>query len=159
VVRFLVAAEVALQLDVDAAAPEQANQPIDEPADAVPPRIDRRAADERDEPARHALEVRQHERAFTFWRAQLHARDQTTEVLVALAAFAKEGENVWLDGRDRQDGLDGTGVFPSCLPCLPCPFYLADREFRANNRTDPGRDRGFMKSRRPVDAVAVDECE
>ena len=33
--RFFVAAAVALQLDVDAAAAEQADQPIEQPADAV----------------------------------------------------------------------------------------------------------------------------
>ena len=54
VVGFLVAAEVPLQLDVDAVAAEQADEAIEQAADAVARRVERRAAGERDEAAGRA---------------------------------------------------------------------------------------------------------
>ena len=51
VVGFFVAAEVTLQLDVHAVAAEQADEAIEQAADAVAAAVERRAADERDEAA------------------------------------------------------------------------------------------------------------
>ena len=63
-VGFFVAPEVPLQLDVDAVAAEDADQAIEQAADAVAPAVERRAAGERDEPARAAVEVVERQRAF-----------------------------------------------------------------------------------------------
>ena len=76
--------EVTLQLDAHIAAPEQTDEPIEQPADAVMPCIEQRAACEGDEPGGEALELFEHERPLTLRRAQLHAGDETTEVLVTL---------------------------------------------------------------------------
>ena len=51
VVGFFVAAEMPLQLDVDAIAAEDADEAIEQAADAVAPAVERGAADERDEAA------------------------------------------------------------------------------------------------------------
>ena len=91
VVRFLVAAEMPLQLDVHGVAAEEA----DEAVDAARPRrsggVERGAADERHEAGRESVELFQRERAFTFRRAHLHARDQATEIPVPVLAFAEDG--------------------------------------------------------------------
>ena len=50
VVALLVAAKVPLQLDVDAAAAEDADQPIEQAADAVAAAVERGAPGERDQP-------------------------------------------------------------------------------------------------------------
>ena len=50
VVVFLIAAQVPLQLDVDVAAAEQPDQPIEQPADAVPLGDEQRPPDQRDQP-------------------------------------------------------------------------------------------------------------
>ena len=52
VVVFLIAAQVPLQLDIDIAATEQPDQPIEQPADAVPLGEQQRPAGQRDEPCR-----------------------------------------------------------------------------------------------------------
>ena len=54
--------------------------------------VEDRAAGERDEPVRVALELVERERAFALRRAHFHARDQPTEIPVALGAFAEDGQ-------------------------------------------------------------------
>ena len=92
VVALLVAAEMPLQLDVHAVAAEDADQAIEQAADAVPPAVERGAAGERDQPGRAAVELLERQRALAFGRAQLHPRDQATEIPVALGAFAEDGQ-------------------------------------------------------------------
>ena len=92
VVRFLVAAEVPLQLDVHAVATEQADEAIHQAADAAAAGVERRAADERDEAAGRAVQIFQRQRAFAFRRAHFHAGDQAAQVAVALLAFAEDGQ-------------------------------------------------------------------
>ena len=124
VVGFLVAAEVPLQLDVHAAAAEQARQ--GDPSDRSPHRAghsSRRparwapralAAGERDEAAGRAVQIVQRQRAFAFRRAHFHAGDQPAQISIALLAFAEDGQRQGrerLDGRDRRD----RSFLPSCL--------------------------------------------
>ncbi len=103
VARF-VPPKVTLQLDVHAAAAEDADETIEQAADAVPPAVERGAAGERHQAGRAAVELVEPQRAFAFRRAHLHARDQLTKVAIALRAFA---ENRKHEGLDRQDGLEG----------------------------------------------------
>ena len=91
-VGFFVAPEVSLQLEIDAAAAEDADQAIEQAADAVAPAVERRAAGERDESARAAVEIIERQRAFALRRTQLHARDQAAEIPVSVLAFAEDGE-------------------------------------------------------------------
>ena len=63
VVGFLVALQVALQLDVEPIAPEHADQAIEQPADAVPRAAEDGPASERDEAAGGAVEILEAERA------------------------------------------------------------------------------------------------
>ena len=81
-----------LQLDVDAVAAEDADEAIEQAADAVPPAVERRAAGQRDEPGGAAVQLLERQRAFAFRRAQLHARDEPAEVPVPVRAFAEDGE-------------------------------------------------------------------
>ena len=57
VVALFVAAEMPLQLDVDAIAAEDADEAIEQAADAVAPAVERGAAGERDEAGRAAVEL------------------------------------------------------------------------------------------------------
>ena len=84
VVPGLVALQVALHLDVDLLAAEDADQPVEQPADAVPIAAQQRPAGQRDQPADVAVEILERERALPFRRAQLHRGDQPAEVAVAL---------------------------------------------------------------------------
>ena len=141
VVRILAAPAVALQLDIKLFAAEHADQSIDKAAHAVPVQTERGAAGERDESAGMAVQIVQRQRPFAFWRAQLHARDQPAEVAIALLGFAEDGK--------------GEGS-PSCLPRFPRP---GDRELRPDDRPQPGRERGFVKTRGAVHPVAIEQRE
>ena len=84
VLTFLVAQEMALQLDAHVAATEETDQPIEQSTDAVMPRIEHGPARERHEPGGEAVELLERERPFSLWRAQLHAGHEAAEILVAL---------------------------------------------------------------------------
>ena len=66
VVGFLISQQMALQLDEHVAAAEQADQPIEQAADAVSLAVEERTAAERDEPGGAAVELLEHERALPF---------------------------------------------------------------------------------------------
>ena len=104
VVALFLAAIVALQLDVDAIAPEDADEAIEQPADAVPPAVERAAPGERDEAAAAAVELFERQRTFALWRAHFHARHQPAKVAVAVRAFAEDGQQ---EGRIGRVGLVG----------------------------------------------------
>ena len=72
-------------------AAEQPDEPIQQPADAVAPGVERRPADERDEAGGVAVQIFQRQRAFAFGRAQLHARDETAEIPIALLVSQRTG--------------------------------------------------------------------
>ena len=93
VVRVFVAPAVALQLDEQLLAAEQADQTVDEAADAVPMPAERRAAGQRDQPADVAVQILERQRALAFRRAHLHARDQPAEVAISLLRFAENGQD------------------------------------------------------------------
>ena len=59
---------------------EHADEAIEQPADAVAPAVERRAAGERDQAAVVPVELLERQRALAFRRAQLHARDQPAQV-------------------------------------------------------------------------------
>ena len=82
-----------LQLDVDAVAAEDADQAIEQAADAVPPAVERGAAGQRDQPGGAAVQLLERQRALAFRRAQLHARDQPAEIPVAFRAFAEDRQD------------------------------------------------------------------
>ena len=84
--------EMPLQFDVHVAAAEQADETIEEAADAIPLCLQRRPAGERDEAVRRAFQFVERQRAFAFRRAHLHARDEATEVAVAVLRFAEDGQ-------------------------------------------------------------------
>ena len=81
-----------LQLDVRAIAAEDADEAIEQAADAEPARVERRAAGQRDEAGGGAVEIVERQRALAFRRAQLHAGDQAAEIAIALRAFAEDGQ-------------------------------------------------------------------
>ena len=90
VVGLFVARQMPLQLDVHAVAAEQADEPIEQAADAVAgaPSSAARPASATSPPVA-AVELVERQRAFAFRRAQLHARDQPAEVAVALLRFRR----------------------------------------------------------------------
>ena len=66
VVVFLIAPEMPLQLDVDVAAAEEADESIEQPADAVALGQQQRSPGQRDEAGREPLEVLERQRALAF---------------------------------------------------------------------------------------------
>src|SRR5437773_11219260 len=114
--------EMPLQFDVYVAAAEQADETIEEAADAIPLCLQRRPAGEGDEAAGRAFQFVERQRAFAFRRAHLHARDQATEIAISLLRFAEDSERNGrdgLEGRDRRDGR--TRLCPSRLSCPSRP--------------------------------------
>ncbi len=116
VLTFLVAQEMALQLDAHVAATEETDQAIEQPTHAVMPRIEQRPTRERDEPSGEALELLERERALSLGGAQLHARHEATEIFVALWLRRREREGARLPGlgiRDPGSGSSGSAFLSS----------------------------------------------
>ena len=87
VVGFFVAQEVALHFHAYVRGAKDADDPIDEAADAEAAAAQRRTADECDKSAGVPIELFERERAFAFGRPQFHPRDQTAEIAVAIRAI------------------------------------------------------------------------
>jgi hypothetical protein len=66
---LLVAPIVTLQLDEHVVAPEHSHHTIEQAADTVPPAVERRAPDDRHEPARGPVQFVDRQRALAFRRA------------------------------------------------------------------------------------------
>ena len=79
VVVLLIAPQVALQLDAHLGAAEDADQPIQQPADAEAIGAQQRLPGQRDEAGDVAVEILERQRAFAFRRAQVHRREETAE--------------------------------------------------------------------------------
>src|SRR5439155_4019059 len=110
--------EMPLQFDVYVAAAEQADETIEEAADAIPLCLQRRPAGERNEAVRRAFQFVERQRAFAFRRAHLHARDEATELALAVLRFAEDGKH---EGRlpDRFHPTCATcPTRPTCPTCL-----------------------------------------
>ena len=117
VVGFLVAQQVALQLPrTRSRAPKMPTMPIDEAADAEAAAAQRRAADERDEPAGVAVELVERERAFPFRRAQFHPRHQAAEIAIAVRAI-RRGQAARNDrGRGRRSPMVSSAPMIALMP-------------------------------------------
>ena len=116
--RLLVAAVMPLQLDVGAIAAEDADQAIDQPADAEA--SGRRAR--RGPPARRAprrpVELVERERPFSLRRSHLHARDQAAEIAIALGGFTEDGQEKGLVRQARSCALDFSPPAASPAPIV-----------------------------------------
>jgi hypothetical protein len=131
---------VALQLDVGVVAAEYADDAIEQAADAEPFGGKQRTAGHRDQPGSEAVELLDRQRTLAFRRAQLHPRQQAAQVAPAVLRRAQH----------RKGKRAGLG---------PGTWGLArfDRQFRANQRADPGGERRLMKTRRAGDAIAIEQ--
>ena len=85
--------KVTLKLDVHAAAAKDADETIEQTADAVPAAVERGPADHRHQAGGAAIELLERERALAFRRVELHLRDQAAEIPIAVRAFAEDGKN------------------------------------------------------------------
>src|ERR1700681_4431084 len=81
-----------LQLDVHIRSPEQPDERIDEPAHAVARRPEQLPPGQRHETAGAPVEILERERAFSLWRAHLHARDEPAEVPITLLRLNEHGD-------------------------------------------------------------------
>jgi hypothetical protein len=115
---------------------------FEQPADTVLVGVEPRAADDCHEPARHAVERLERQRALAFRRRELHARDQAAQVPIPFRAFAEE----------RQDER-------CVLRGRPGPFLAVerDRQFRANQRPDACGTRSLVEAGDAVHAVAIEQ--
>ena len=107
VVRVFAAPAVALQLDEQLPAAEQADQAVHQAADAVPIPAERHAAGQRDQSADVAVQILECQRALAFRRAHFHARDQPAQVAISVLGFAQDGEGEGLAGRASRAGGAG----------------------------------------------------
>ena len=145
VVGLFVAQEMALNLDIHIAAPEHADERIDQPADAVFLKPEQLAPRERDEAACLAVELVERQRALAFRRAHFHARDEAAEVPISLGGFDQDRESAGAEGW-RGEGCKGTGARGAC-----------NRQLGADDGFDAGGRGGAMEARRAVDAVAIEQ--
>ena len=76
VVALFVAPQMPLQLDVHAVAAEDADEAIEQAADAVPAAVERRAAGQRDEAGGGAVELLERQRPLAFAPPRRRARDR-----------------------------------------------------------------------------------
>ena len=92
VVPLLLAQEMPLQLDVHLRRAEDADDAVDEAADAVTAAVDRGAAGERDQAAHAPIEILEGQRPFALRRTHLHRRHEPAQVAVAVARFDEDGQ-------------------------------------------------------------------
>ena len=157
--RLLVAPEMPLQLDVDAASrpntPTRRSSrpptPCRRPSSAARPASATR-------PRGVAVELVERQRALAFRRAQLHARDQPAEIPVALRDFAEDGQEKGWTGWTSwkaETAVARLRVRPSDV-CRPAPAIVSSAPMIG---WMPGGTRGLVKARRAVDAVAIEQRE
>ena len=87
IVAILVAQQMALQLDIYAVAPEDADERIDQSADAIFFEPEQVAARQRDEPGRVTVELLEREHALPLRRPHFHPRHQPAQIPVAFGGF------------------------------------------------------------------------
>ena len=92
VVVFLIALQVALQLHKNIVAAEDADQAIEQAADAEPLGAEERAAGHGNEAGDAAVELVDGQRALAFRRAQLHARNEAAEIAPPFLRCAQHRE-------------------------------------------------------------------
>jgi len=146
VVRLLVAQEVALQLDVDVRAAEGADEAIEQAANAVVGGVERRPARKHDEPARVAVESLDRQRALTLRRAELHPRDETAKVAIALLR-SDEHRQAPQPGRPRPRRTTA----PRRRPSAP------HRQLGSDNGAKAGTAGGKVKPGDARDVVAIEQ--
>ena len=159
VVRFLVAQQMPLQFDVDVRPAEQADQPIEQAADAMPLHPQDFAARQRDEAARMAIEFLERQRALPFRRAQLHARDQATQVAVAVGGLDEDGQEPGVGlaaGAWRLAVRSGTRHALTALRPATA-WSRSDRQLRADDRAHTDGLRRPVKARGTIDAIAIEQ--
>jgi hypothetical protein len=159
IVGLLVTQQMTLQLDADVRRPEGPHQAIDEAGDTKPRPVDGRAACQRHEAAYVPVEIIERECAFSFWRPQLHDRDEPAEILITLA----RGDE---DGQTEEPGL---GTPESRIPTLRRAQGRPElrrgtspdrhRQLRADDRLHSGAAGGKMKARNAVHAIAIEQRE
>ena len=137
-----------LQLDVHVVAAEDADEPIEQAADAVTARA-RAAARPASatSPPTWPSSSSSVSAPSPFRRAQLHARDQPAQVPIALGG---------LDRGRAADGCDGRGTWRD-RASDPAVALHVDRQLGADDGLDPGGARGLVEARRAVDAVAIEQ--
>src|SRR5262245_10410040 len=97
-----------LQLDAHVATTKETDEPIEQPANAVMSCIKYGPTGQRHEAGREAIELFERERSFSLGRAQLHARHEATEVLVALGGGNEDRQTPLL--RDSGSGTRDPGL-------------------------------------------------
>ncbi len=103
VVVFLIAMQVALQLDKNIVAAEDADHAIEQAADAEAVGAQQRAAGHGNEAGDAAVELVDSERALAFRRAQLHARDQAAKISPAFLGGTNTGRENSASQTDPDD--------------------------------------------------------
>ncbi len=81
---FLVAQEMALQLDAHVAAPEEADQSIEQATHTVVACVEHGPARQCHQPGRETVELLESKRSFALRCAQLHAGYEATEIFVTV---------------------------------------------------------------------------
>jgi hypothetical protein len=120
--------------------PEQADQTIQQAADAVSRKPQHLTPGQRNQTARALLELIERQRSLPLRRAQLHLRHQPAQVAVPLGGFHEHRQAV-----ERARGR----VRPLSI----------ERQLGADNRPHACTQRGTMEARCAVDAVSIEQRE
>ncbi len=140
IVAFLVAAQVALQLDVHVVAAEDPHQAIDQAADPVAGARKPRTADQGDEASDMPVQALDRERTLPFRRPQLHRRHEPAEIAVARRR-----------GHEHRQPPEGWGVAGPARSARP------DGQLGANDGFEAGLPGREVEARDAVDPVTVQE--
>ena len=165
VVGRLVAIEVPLQLDVDVVAAEDPDQPIEQPADAVLPRVQQLPARQRHQAFHAPVERLERERALSLRRVQLHRRDEPRQILIAGPRRDQDGEDElmvagcglriagWRSQSRRS--LKGEGG----LRVDGCELRVThrNRQLGADDRLQARGGGGLVEARHAAETVAIDQ--
>jgi hypothetical protein len=148
IVGFLVAQQVPLQLDADAAPAEGADQAVEDAGGGAAARaVEQEPSGQRDEPAGVAVEVGQRQRALPLRRRELHPRDEPRQVAIALA----RGD----EHRQRYQPCRACRLRRACRSLRLGPER--DRHLGADDGLQPGAAGGKVKPGDAIDAVAIEQ--
>ena len=166
VVEFFVTQVMALDFHAHPVAAERADQPIHQAADTMTAGPQRFAAADGRQAGGLAVQIVQRQRAFAFGRPQPHTRDEAAEITITLRRFDQDGQAPQAGGRGQGQGTRDRGQgrlrvltkIEALVGLAPCPLPLApNRELAPDEGLEAGGAGGFVKPRRAVHAVPIEE--
>ena len=172
-VGFLVAKQMALQLDAHIAASEESDEAIQKAAHAVVPAVEQRRASERHQPSGPAFKLFKAQRAFALaphramrggdpagGGAHLHARHEAAEILITLLRLDKHRQRPATATAHRPRRHRDMEIVDCVLRASVSPWLVEgcfDRQLGANDGAQSRLPRRLVESRRAVDTIGIQQ--